>query len=187
MTLPDKKYRVFEVPVVLDPELETAYLEAQYELEETAKKLLESAGDRIRVARSAAAPGREEAAGDLVVAGDEAILAELREKREAAKAALDEATTAFRFRALGRKQYRELLKAHPPTAEDQKEWEEAGNEGKAPWNEEALARDLIRRACVSPLLDEADISEIFDGESWNQTEVSMLWVGAQAAQVQGPR
>lgn len=187
MTVRDKKARLFTVPIIMDPDVETAYLEAQYELDQTAERLLKTAGDRIRAARAAAQPGNEEAATQAIVDADEKILTQLRDKRETAKQTMDDATEYFKFRALGRKHYKDLIKAHPPTAEDVKAWEEAEREGKCPWNHDGLARELVRRACVSPLLDEADITEIFDGREWNQTEVDMLWIGASSVQVQGPR
>lgn len=184
-----KSPRTFGVPIVMDPEKETAYLEAKAAVDATAAKLLATAGDRIRRAREAAGddPADRRLAGQAVVDADEAHLRALQDTADAAKTELDAVTRRYVFRALGRKAWKDLVAKHPATPEDHEQWTEQGYEGKAPWHEDGLARDLIHKAAVNPVLSPEDVTEIFDGADWNAAEVALLWTAALLVQSQGPQ
>lgn len=183
-----KTARLFTVPIVMDPSFENTYLELRQELDDTAQRLLGTAGDRIRAARAnTATPEEATAAGNALAAEDHAVLSEIQARLEAASKDLDKYTQGYKFRALGRKTFKQLYADNPPTDEDRAQWAADGEEGEPPYNEDGFARDLIQRACVSPVLSKADVDEMFDGEDWNPTELGMLFVGAQHIQTQGTR
>lgn len=184
-----KKARTFAVPIVMDPDVEGVYLEAKHALDTKAEELLTSAALRIRAAREAAGddPGDRLAAAHAVVSADEADLQVLQRAVADAEAALNAATTRYRFRALGRKAWKDLVTKHPATPEDQEAWAAEGHEGRCPWHEDGLARDLIHKASVAPALSPEDVEEIFDGADWNASEISLLWTAALYVQSQAPQ
>ena len=184
-----KQARTFAVPIVMDPDVESIYLDARHALDARAETLLESAALRIRAAREAAGddPNDRLIAAGAVVTADEAELAALRTAVTDAETALDAVTTKYRFRSLGRKAWKDLVTKHPATPEDQEAWAAEGHEGRCPWHEDGLARDLIHKAAVSPLLSPEDVAEIFDGADWNASEISLLWTAALYVQSQAPQ
>lgn len=185
MALPQKNARIIKVPIVLDAEVELAYLTAKHEIDVRAEELLRTAADRIRVARAGASQDNELAAAEAVVAADTAEIEALKVIAADKKVALDEQTTWFTFRALGRKTWIELCRRHPPTAEDHEQWTAQGGEGPAPFNEVEVARELFHLACVVPGISPEEADEIIDGTDWNATEVMILWTGARYVQIQG--
>lgn len=183
-----KKPRTFGVPIVMDPAVEETYLTAKAALDGRAHDLLATAADRIRAAREAAGddPVERKAAGQAVADADTAELEALQVDVDQANTALDAVTKVYRFRALGRRAWKDLVVKHPPTPEDQAAWEAEGREGRCPWHEDGIARELLHVASVEPPLSPADVEEIFDGAEWNATEISLLWTAALYVQSQGP-
>lgn len=185
MTSPTKKPRIVKVPIVFDSEIELEYLQAQHAVEEATGNLLTTAADRIRVARAGARPEQEFAAAEAVAAGDAAEIDALKAVAAEKKAALDAVTVWYTFRALGRKTWSDLVKKYPATAEDQEQFEAEGGQGKAPFDELGIARELLPLSCVSPIITPEKAIEIVDGDDWNATEVATLWAGARYVQIQG--
>lgn len=180
----DKKFRPVRVPIVLDPDVEEDYLKARAELDQTAEQLLTSAGARIRRARELAGDDEDAraAAGQVVVDEDTAQLAALAEAVAAADLALKDVTRQFVFRPLGRKAWKDLVAANPPTEESHAVWAAEGNEGTAPWDEDGMARGLITAACVSPKMTRDEVEHLFDDGDYSQGELGLLWIGALQAQ-----
>ena len=185
MTSPTKKPRIIKVPIVFDSEVELEYLQAQHAVEEATGNLLTTATDRIRVARACARPEHEHAAAETVAAGDAAEIDALKAVVAEKKTALDAVTVWYTFRALGRKTWSDLVKKHPPTDEDQAQFEAEGGQGKAPFDELGIARELLPLACVSPGITPEEAINIVDGADWNSTEIATLWAGARYVQIQG--
>ncbi|WP_169165095.1 hypothetical protein [Cellulomonas taurus] len=180
----DKKFRPVRVPIVLDPDVEEEYLKARTELEQTAEQLLSTASSRIRQARELAGDDEDArtAAGQAVVDEDTAQIARLTEAVAAADLALKDVTRQFMFRPLGRKAWKALVAANPPTEESHAVWAAEGNEGTAPWDEDGMARDLIAAACVSPKMTRDEVEHLFDDGDYSQGEIGLLWLGALQAQ-----
>lgn len=185
MTSPTKKPRIVKVPIVFDSEVELEYLQAKYAVDVRAEELLRTANDRIRVARAGAHVDNELAAAEAVVAGDVAEVDALKVIAAEKKEALDAVTVWYTFRALGRKKWAELVKKYPPTAADQEQFEAEGGQGKAPFDELGIARELLPLACMVPGITPEKAIEIVDGDEWNATEVATLWAGARYVQIQG--
>lgn len=99
---------------------------------------------------------------------------------------MDAATTWFTFRSLGRKAFFEILAAHPAREEDHEAAAAVGEGSRAPWNLDTFPEALVQTACVDPVLSDADITDIFHGENWNDVEINALFVHAQLAQSQAP-
>lgn len=76
---------------------------------------------------------------------------------------------AFTMRALGRRAYRALVEAHQgeDTAKD-----------PAADGDEGFARALVQASCVDPVLSAAEVAHIFDGDEWNNGEISYLFAAA---------
>lgn len=185
MTLPQKKARVVKVPIVLDSEIELEYLQAKHAVDVRAEELLTTAAERIRIARASATLDTEHAAAEAVVAKDTAEIDELQKIVAEKKTALDEVTTYFTFRALGRKTWADLQKRHPATEEDHAQHAAEGGQGPAPFHELGVARELLHLAAVAPTLTQEEANEIVDGDLYNLVEVATLWAGARYVQVQG--
>ena len=185
MTLPQKKARVIKVPIVLDSEIELEYVQAKHAVDVRAEELLKTAAERIRIARAAATPDTEHAAAEAVVAKDIAEVEDLQKVVVEKEAALDDVTTYFTFRALGRKTWADVQKRNPPTEEDHAQYAAEGGQGPAPFHELGVARELFHLAAVAPLITQEEAEEIVDGELYNLVEVATLWAGARYVQVQG--
>ncbi|MBI9114304.1 hypothetical protein [Sanguibacter suaedae] len=146
MALPQKNTRIIRVPIVLDSEVDLECLQAQRAVDVRAAELLSTAADRIHIARAAAPSETEIDAANRIVDWDKAVIAELKATAEEKKAALEDVTAWSAVRALGRKTWADLVRRHPATLEDQKQWEADGGKGKAPYNEIELAKDLFHLA-----------------------------------------
>ena len=79
----------------------------------------------------------------------------------------------------------DLLKDHPVT-EDVKE--KARSEGSSDedleqlsWNPYTFPQAAVRASCMSPELTDEDVTEIFEGDSWNAVEITALFLGALQA------
>lgn len=81
----------------------------------------------------------------------------------------DGRTADIRIRALPRKQYRELLEAHPPADSD---------EEKADWNAETFPPALIAASCVEPEFTSEQAQQIWD--EWEAAEAGPLFLACWA-------
>lgn len=80
-----------------------------------------------------------------------------------------EATIEFTLRAIGRKQYADLMEQHPPTDEQRKDARRAGTE--ATFDGETFYPAVIAASLVEPQMSEEDVKELFDSEAFNAAEV----------------
>lgn len=70
----------------------------------------------------------------------------------------------FRFRALGRRKYRELLEQHPSDVPGER------------WDDDTFPRALISACCISPEMTPTDVDRLFD--VLNDGSVETLFLGA---------
>ena len=97
------------------------------------------------------------------------------ERFEKATKALDKATLRITCKALPRSDWKALKKAHPAdTEDDQKKWEAEGGETKPEFSVDGIARPLLKASIVEPLLSDKAIDEMFDGDNWNEAEISQI-------------
>lgn len=115
---------------------------------------------------------------------DAAVMAPFQAALAEAEEALDAVREQWTFRSLGRSAWRDLVKANPPTDEDNAFWEAEGGTGQAPYSFENLPRPLLAAATVSPRVTRADIDDMFDGEDWSDAELTTLFQHALVAQQQ---
>lgn len=141
-----KKPRRLTIGVYLDDEVadraevaEQAYDKVRLELERTRPR---------RLAEYSAAGLQPDEALDRVQAEDTQGLEHLTADLEAARVALDEATTWFVFEAIGHRRLTALIRRHPATEEQTAEAEGRGQE--LSWNPDTFLRALVEDSCVAP-------------------------------------
>lgn len=182
-----KVARTTNTTVILDTALADAYAEAVDDLTAAETALAASAPRRIAAARATipvSAPDDElKAAVEAVQQADEAELEPLRESVRAAKEALEPARQRWVFKSLGRTKWKRLVEAHPPTEQDQAEWEADGGTGKAPYAFAPIARALIKDATIEPAVTAEQVDDMFDGDDWSDPELNQLWTAALTAQI----
>lgn len=110
------------------------------------------------------------AAGDQSAASPEAALAQqivaLREQVKAAE-------VEFVFRSIGRYQLRQLIREHPPTADQKAE--------SLPYNPETFEPAVLAAACEQPTgTDLAWWTEKY--QRWGEGQIARLWEACNAAQ-----
>jgi hypothetical protein len=77
---------------------------------------------------------------------------------------------SFLFRALGGQDYDRLITKHPPTTEQKAKGSN--------YDMNTFAPALLARACIEPVMDEAEWAEIWNSTSWNAGELSGLFWSA---------
>lgn len=194
----DKKPRLVTIGIVMDPAVEVAYLEARHALDAATEMLLKTYPDRVK--RAMLLDGVDvddtearKAIAERVIDEDTAELTKYQDAAEAAVKALEAATQQYKFRSLGRKTFRDLVRKHPATDEDHELAQRTDRcsgcggpvDAKAQWNDEGLSRELLHLASVSPSLTVEKVDEMFDGSNWNDTELLLLKTAALGAQLQG--
>jgi hypothetical protein len=84
----------------------------------------------------------------------------------------------FVFRSIGRRAWRDLLAAHPPTEEDKK----AG----ADFNRESFPQAAMAASCVAPTgATEKDFQALADGNAIGDPQWNQLWLTCRDANVGG--
>lgn len=166
----DKTPRTVTVPVVLDPDVEKAVLDARNALNTTTQELLETFIRRAAV-RAAVDPDVDEHdAARAVYEEDEAKLAELSAALDAANTALAAVTRNYTFRPLGWKAWRALKKAHPSKDKDYE------------FDVDSIAPELLRHASHEPKLSAADVEDLLESPDFSEGEIILLLNGAIAVQ-----
>lgn len=89
----------------------------------------------------------------------------------------------FRFKALNRKKFQDLIKQHPPTAEQIAEAKEEDQDAKLDFNPDTFPQVLIARSMIQEEMSESELIDWLDGDEWNQTELLELFGGAYGAQL----
>lgn len=189
-----KSARTSSVTIPMDSTHETAFLEARQTLDTVSEHLLSTYPARVDQAAARAGVMRDDPEGRAkvaaaVLAEDENTIRGLHDVAEKALERLQETSQTFVFRSLGRSTLRELYAAHPATDGDHANVRASLDDEKAvaPYHEETFAPALVKAASADPVLSDEDIKAIFDGDTWNNTEVTLLYVTAMSAQSQGPR
>ena len=102
---------------------------------------------------------------------------------------VEEATVDFRFRALSRQRYQDLVRAHPPTQEQKDNYaKEAAAQGlpKAQqsglrFNTDTFPAALVAACLIEPAVDADTVQEWWDSDDWNETELTRLLITAETA------
>lgn len=149
-----------KVTIALDPEVADEFDSAKDRLE-TAKRMVDIHKDR-------GGPLYAEACDELVSAT---------EAFDAAKAVVQESSQEFTFKAIGRRAYEDLMMDHLPTADQVVKAKKAGG-GEPAFNPDTFPPALILASCVDPILTEADVKEIWEGDEWSQNETTTLFMVA---------
>lgn len=87
----------------------------------------------------------------------------------------------FVFASIGRRAYTDLGRAHPPTAEQQKEADEAGL-GTLAWNPDTFQPALLAAACESPT-GTTPAWWLTKYDAWGLGQIQRLWRACLAAQM----
>jgi hypothetical protein len=114
-------------------------------------------------------------------------LQELDEAEEAladAHKAVEANAAAFRFEALGGKQYEELIEDFPPSKAQRDKWRKENPQlaalGQSPrWDEDQFPPALLEACCVEPKLSAEDAAELWRGEQFNDGERTALFGAAR--------
>lgn len=172
------------VRVIVDDEPVEALAAAQEALQVAVDELAASGERRVgqAVLRATDVPAdRARVAAEVTVAEeDEAILGPLREAVAAAEEAVAAATDVYRFVALGRHAFDELIRAHPPTDEDHADARATSGDPQAmaKFHGDSFGPALVAACCVDPELTVDDAKLIFD--EWNHAETLELFAAAWA-------
>lgn len=91
-----------------------------------------------------------------------------RERRDAARAAIDAETVTITFRSVGRKRYERLVDEHPPTDEQIEEYRKAVDdpEGQPAYDGEAFPIALISASALAPRMTREQVAVLYHG-GWN--------------------
>lgn len=155
--LKSKKKRATKVvEVVLDPDVARAVHDAEWKVDE--------AEGRLR-----ATPDDEAAQAEVWAA--KADLDTLR-----AQAAAAEVVVTLKFRSIGHVAYDELVRAHPPVADQVAEAKAAG--GDLNYNALTFPPALVAASLEEPQLTTAEVAELWESPDWNLAELSALFTAA---------
>lgn len=92
--------------------------------------------------------------------------------------AVRDGTAIWVFRSLGRKKYRALLGEHEARDEDHEEIQKVQVSRRALFNLDTFPRALVQACAASPVLSDADIEKMWDGDEWNADELDLLFSAA---------
>ncbi|QZN86878.1 hypothetical protein [Cellulomonas sp. C5510] len=183
-----KTARTTSTWVVLNSELADAYEDAVADLTAARKRLSDSFPRRAAAVRASMSPAATEdelrAALAALMESDQDEVADLVQAKDTAEKAYRAAREKWTFRSLGRKAWKTLVAAHPPTEEDNEAWRAEGATGDSPYSFASLAPDLVAKALVSPARTEAEVEEMFDSAEWSDAELNQLFQTALLAQMQ---
>ncbi|MDQ1504880.1 MAG: hypothetical protein QOD57_2607 [Actinomycetota bacterium] len=155
--LRSKKKRATKViEVVLDPDAAQAVRDAEWKVDEAEARLRLSPDDEN--AQAAVWAAKEELGG-------------LR-----AQAATDDAVVTLRFRAIGHVAYDELVRAHPPVADQIVEAKAAG--GDLNYNAYTFPPAVVAASLEEPKMTLAEVAELWESPDWNLAELSALFSAA---------
>lgn len=181
-----KKPITASVDIVLDDDVLHAYDQALGELEQKERELAARRERDIHQALAGAihidGPDTPEArragAEHTVDLAHEALIDPLQKAVEAAEQAVRDQTDVYRFRALGRAAFNELIAGHPPTDEDVEAARKQSQDPNAQpsWCLATFYPALIAACCYEPDLTLEDAQKICD--EWNQAEVDALFMTA---------
>ncbi len=159
-----KKPRRVPVTIILDPDLEAAFVDAQAAQAEA----------QDRVDRQ---PSNSAAAGDLAAANESLATARVAAKAE---------SVTFVFQALGREAFEELRGEHPPTKAQRDDYKaKALAMGMAPYQAGELAHNpetfppvLIAASCIEPVMTVEDAQGMWGADEFSNAELADLFSAA---------
>lgn len=166
----EKKPRIIEVPIVLDPSAEDDVVRAKATLDQTAKTLLESFPARVAQQVALHPDTPYEQVAQSVVDGDEKDLDELKDRVTAAQEVLAGVSKTYTFRSIGWKAWRALMAAHPSKDKNLR------------FDIDSIAAPLLRDAAYDPPLSAAAVDEILSSPEWSAGEIELLINAAIAVQ-----
>lgn len=190
-----KTPRVRSTTVPLDDEAVRLLEGAQAELDRARNVLLNDRDRRVaeiitsRRGKPVGADGEQQTVdvGAVRAEVDVAIGEEIAAFEKAVEAAYDhvEATSrTFTFRNIGNTAYQKLLTKHPASDDDHEQVKAEGRGTRALYHAESFAPALVQASCIDPVLDNDDIADIFEGETWNLAEIAQLFQTAYEVQTQ---
>lgn len=86
---------------------------------------------------------------------------------------------ALKVRAIGSREYDDLLAAHPPTAKQKKE------DSATPYNPETFPPALIAACASEPAMTVEQATEIWESEHWSRGELTTLFFGCMEVNAKG--
>lgn len=155
-----KKPNRKEAPILLDSELSAEITKKQQEIEALDRKVKSSRGKSL-----ADTTGKE--------------LLTLSEELEALLDKAEESTVIFTFQDIGRKKYDDLVRDHPPTDDQKKEFKEQGGNGVLAYNPETFPQALMSKTCIQPIMTLEEAEKIC--EEWSEGDIETLFFTAIAA------
>lgn len=111
----------------------------------------------------------------------QAELARLKKKVDAARAALEEVTVYVRFRSIGRRNFEDLMREHPPTEEQKAEAKEKFGQ-ETQYNGDTFPPALIAASAIEPELTVEQAEQIVN--DWNESEAISLFQAAYEVNTQ---
>lgn len=99
---------------------------------------------------------------------------------DAVYAEADEYLVEFVFKAVPRDVFEQLLNDSPPTKEQVKRAEEAG-EDEPDWNPDTFMPALVAASMISPEITEEEAFDMFSDPNWNLAELTTLFMAALSA------
>lgn len=158
----EKKPRIIEIPIVMDPAAEDGVVRAKAALDQRARTLLETFPSRVAQQTLLHPEASPEQVAQDVVDADEADLDALKADLTAAQEALAAASQTFTFRAIGYRAWRALMAAHPSKNKDLR------------FDVDSIAAPLLRDASASPALSAVAVEELLSSPDWSAGEIDML-------------
>lgn len=123
------------------------------------------------------ARARDKAPSGTLAGGGNPEATEIARQIQALQEEMRENTEVFKFRGLTRREYSDLVKANPPTEEQN----EDNPEADVDWEKYGVA--LIAACCVSHEMTEADAGELID--FLTAAQYNALFQAAQAVNIMG--
>jgi hypothetical protein len=90
-----------------------------------------------------------------------------REKEVSLQLAAPDEPVTFLFRALGAREWEQLIALHKPTGAQRADGQ--------PFNTETFPPALLSAVCIDPELTEAEWAEIWNSPDWNRGEIADLY------------
>ena len=152
-----KKRATKTIDVVLDPDAARAVHDAEW--------VVEQAEARLRL--TPADPDAQQASWTA-----KENLDTLR-----AQAAADDAVVTLTFRSIGHHAYDELVRAHPPTAEQIAEVKAAGV-NDLNFNADTFPPTIVSASLETPKMTVDEVAELWQSADWNQAELTAIFTAA---------
>jgi hypothetical protein len=106
-------------------------------------------------------------------------LQELIEQLDEMETEAKELTVTFTFQDIGRRAYDELIRQHPPSDDERKEYKDAGGEGVLAYSTSTFPPTLVSQCSLEPKISQAEAEAIFD--EWSEGDLEMIFTTALLA------